>query len=85
MKPYDEFRAFATYAESLQEDGTTVEATIKAVATDMGELGGVYRDVEDIRRTDVAKFLQRRNVMNVGVVTPLLPGLFKSRPDALSG
>ncbi|MDD9999836.1 MAG: DUF262 domain-containing HNH endonuclease family protein [Rhodospirillaceae bacterium] len=72
MKPYDEFRAFATYADGLQGDDASVKDTVKAVAKDMGALGGVYRDVEDIRRADVAKFLQRRNVMNVGVVTPLL-------------
>ena len=63
MKPYDEFRAFEKYAEGK---------TIGDIARDLGDLGGIYRDVEEIRRSDIAKFLERRNVMNVGVVTPLL-------------
>lgn len=35
-------------------------------------MGEIFRDVEDIRLPAIAKFLERRNVMNVGVVTPLL-------------
>ena len=68
MKPYDEFRTFEKYAAARLEEGDT----IKDVARDMGDLGSIYRDVEEVRRTDIARFLERRNVMNVGVVTPLL-------------
>ena len=47
--------------------------TIRDVARDLGDLGRIYReDVEEGRRADIAKFLERRNVMNVGVVTALL-------------
>ena len=75
MKPYDEFRTFEKYADArLEEDGT-----IKDVARDMGDLGSIYRDVEEVRRTDIARFLERRNVMNVGVVTPLLLWLLSTR------
>lgn len=35
-------------------------------------MGTIFRDVEDVRIPNIAKFLERRNVMNVGVVTPLL-------------
>ena len=72
MRPYDEFRAFDKYAQSQLEDGAAIEKTIKDVAADLGELGDVYRDVEEKRRADIGEFLDRRNVMNVGVVTPLL-------------
>ncbi len=74
MKPYDEFKAFKTYTESKKVDGATTKDTIDEVATDMCEMGDVYRDIEEIRKVDVAvaKFLKRRQVMNVGVVTPLL-------------
>ena len=68
MKPYDEFRAFEKYADMRVGE----EETIREVARDLGELGTIYRDVEEVRRSDIARFLKRRNVMNVGVVTPLL-------------
>lgn len=63
MKQHDEFRAFEKYAE---------ERTIQVVAEDLGEIGRIYRDVEEVRRPDIARFLERRNVMTVGQVTPLL-------------
>ena len=68
MKPYDEFRAFEKYAAARVSE----DETIQDVARDLGKLGTIYRDVEEVRRADIARFLQRRNVMNVGVVTPLL-------------
>ena len=68
MKPYDEFSAFKKYAGTRRNRGDTIEE----VAADMGEIGRIYREIEEFRRTDVARFLKRRNVMNVGVVTPLL-------------
>ena len=74
MKPYDEFRAFEKYADARLAAGDT----IRDVARDMGDLGSIYRDVEEVRRADIATFLERRNVMNVGVVTPLLLWLLSS-------
>ena len=68
MKPYDEFRAFETYAREREHAGDTIHD----VARDLGELGNTYRDVEEFRLEDIKRFLERRNVMNVGVVTPLL-------------
>lgn len=68
MKPYDEFRAFEKYADARIHE----KETIQDVARDLGKLGTIYRDVEEVRRADIARFLRRRNVMNVGVVTPLL-------------
>ena len=68
MKPYDEFRAFETYAREREHTGDTIHD----IAWDLGELGNTYRDVEEFRREDIKRFLERRNVMNVGVVTPLL-------------
>ena len=65
MKAYDEFRAFERHANAQGDD-------IHAVARDMMEVGEIFRDIEEVRRMDISKFLERRNVMNVGVVTPLL-------------
>ena len=68
MKPYDEFRAFVKYADARVGG----DETIQDVVRDLGKLGTIYRDVEEVRRANIARFLERRNVMNVGVVTPLL-------------
>ena len=68
VKNYDEFRAFEKYADAQVRAGRTIQD----VAGDLGDLGRIYRDVEQVRRADIARFLERRNVMNVGQVTPLL-------------
>ena len=68
MKAYDEFRAFGRHVDACQRGGQTIHD----IAKDMTDLGNIYRDVEEVRRADIAKFLERRNVMNVGAVTPLL-------------
>ncbi|MCY4428840.1 MAG: DUF262 domain-containing protein [Rhodospirillales bacterium] len=68
MKPYDEFRAFDRYADNRKAAGET----IGDIARDLSDVGMIFRDVEDIRIPEIGKFLERRKVMNVGVVTPLL-------------
>ena len=68
VKNYDEYRAFEKYADAQVRAGSTIQD----VAGDLGDLGRIYRDVEQARRADIARFLERRNVMNVGQVTPLL-------------
>ena len=73
-KPYDEFREF----EKLVETRTNVGDTIRDVSKDIGDIGRIYRDVEQMTRKDIGSFLARRNVMNVGVVTPLLLWLLSS-------
>ena len=73
MKPYDEFRAFEKYSDARVKEGKTIRDVARDVARDLRDLGRIYReDVEEDRRADIAKFLERRSVMNVGVVTPLL-------------
>lgn len=68
MKPYDEFRAFETYAQEREH----ADDTIHDIARDLGKIGSIYREVEEVQRGEIKQFLERRNVMNVGVVTPLL-------------
>ncbi len=65
MKPYDEFRAFEKYSAEAEKETTDI-------VRDLRHIGNIYREVEEIKRLDIRKFLERRNVMNVGVVTPLL-------------
>jgi hypothetical protein len=73
-KPYNEFRVFGDYADARSGEGETV----LDIAKDIGDLGRIYRDVEALRPESIASFLERRNAMNVGVVTPLLLWLLSS-------
>ena len=73
-KPYDEFRVFEKYAQARSKDGETVFD----IAKDIRDLGGVFRDVEELGRENIGSFLERRNIMNVGVATPLLLWLLSS-------
>ena len=75
MKAHDEFRAFAEYVKTRM---TTAGDTIHNIVKDMTETSRIYRDVEQVRLRDIAKFLERRNVMNVGAVTPFLLWLLSS-------
>ena len=74
-KPYNEFRAFDKYVLRIRSEE---ESDIFAIASDIGDIGSIYREIEELRHTDIATFLERRNVMNVGVVTPLLLWLLSS-------
>jgi len=67
-KAHDEFREFGTYARGREEAGERIED----IARDIGKIGKLFRDIEDIQREDIAPFLELRKVMNAGVVTPLL-------------
>ena len=67
VKPYDEFRVFTEYAGEQ-----TGRDTIQNVAEDMGTLGRTYRQMEQLKRKDIRRFVERRNSMGVGVITPLL-------------
>ena len=83
VRNYDEFRAFESYANKQFAIGKT----ISDVAADFGGIGKIYRDIEDVRRTDIAEFLTRRNIMNVTAVTPLLLWLLSNndlQPPALA-
>ena len=83
VRNYDEFRAFESYAN----EQFAIGKTISDVAADFGGIGKIYRDIEDVRRTDIAEFLTRRNIMNVTAVTPLLLWLLSNndlQPPALA-
>ena len=73
-KPYDEFRVFEKYADARSSE----KETVLDIAKDIGDLGRIYREIEELSRENIASFLERRNVMNVGVVTPLLLWLLSS-------
>ena len=66
-KPYNEFRVFGEYADARPK-----KETVRDIAKDIGDLGQIYRDLEELRPESIASFLERRNAMNVGVITPLV-------------
>ena len=83
VRNYDEFRAF----ESYSNEQYVIGKTISDVAADFGGIGKIYRDIEDVRRADIAEFLTRRNIMNITAVTPLLLWLLSNndlKPPALT-
>jgi len=67
-KAHNEFRAFEAYAKRQRKTGEKIQD----IAKDIGKISSIYRDVDEVRRLDIAKFLKRRNVMNLGTTTPLL-------------
>ena len=78
-KPYNEFRVFGDYADKRSEaEERPRDETVRDIAKDIGDLGQIYRDVEESRPESIASFLERRNAMNVGVVTPLVLWLLSS-------
>ena len=49
----------------------------------MSKIGEIFRQIEEVRRKDIAKFLERRRTMNVGAATPLLLWLLSANlPEA---
>ena len=74
IKANDEFNAFKDYAQDAQESGES----IAEVATDIGKIAGIYRNLELRRIPEIDTFLYRRSVMQVGVITPVLLWLFAS-------
>ena len=71
-KPYHEFGIFENYAKAKRGPNDDTEEVVRSIAADLGKLGKIYRNVEEGEEEDVATFVARRNVMGVGVVTPLL-------------
>ena len=71
-RAYHEFGVFEEYAKARIGTNDKKETATRDVANDLGEVGKTYRRVESGEGEDIAKFVARRNVMGLGVVTPLL-------------
>lgn len=65
------FSKFRAYAEEEMNS-----KPIRELAEDIGAVGAVYRDLEEGRYPEITTFLYRRQVMQVGVLTPVLLWLF---------
>ena len=61
------FSAFRAYSEDTQNP-----KSIREIAEDIGTVGVIYRNLEERRYPEIATFLYRRQVMQVGVITPVL-------------
>ncbi len=80
----DEFDAFKKYAD----DAKSVGGSIAAIAADVGEIGAIYYDLERRGKPEFDDFLYRHQVMQIGVLTPVLLWLFASdvpQPQLLKG
>ena len=69
------FDTFRVYAESKEIDSP---------ATDIKRIGNTYRRIEHATDPDEVAFVYRWQVMDAGVVTPLLLLLFSAPPNQLS-
>lgn len=67
----DGFSVFRRYYAS-------VNRPIEEIATDIGRIAGYYRSLEEESISDMAMFLYRWKVMQVGVLTPVLLWLLSS-------
>ena len=79
-KPYNEFKVFGDYTDARSSEGETVFD----IANDIREIGLIYREMEDLSIENIASFLERLNVMNVGVVAPLLLWLLSSNVPSVT-
>lgn len=73
-KAHNEFVVFSEYAEKASKEGSSIQS----VAADIGRLGDIYRDIDQLRLPDIEPFLYRRRVMDIGVVIPVLLWLLSS-------
>ena len=80
IRANNEFNAFKDYAEDARKRR---ELSIAAIAEDIGKIGDIYRDLEQQRKPGIETFLYRREVMQVGVITPVLLWLFASEVPQL--
>ena len=70
-----EFRNYVD-ARNKEEDGQT---SIQTVATEIKTAGLIYKDLEEVKISEIETFLKRMKVMGLGVVTPLLLWLYTSK------
>ncbi len=79
-RPYHEFRVFSDYVDARSgTDARSRERSARGIADDIGALGRIYRDAEDLMRPkSIASFLGRLKAMNVGVTMPLVLWLLSS-------
>ncbi len=70
----DEFDAFKNYADGAKQSNRSVGD----IAADISKIGAIYSDLERGRKQDFDTFLRRHQVMQIGVLTPILLWLFSS-------
>lgn len=73
-KAHDEFRAFKDYTDKQEDQGTTIDE----IALDLNRIGEIYHAIEERRWEGIETFLDRRRIMDVGVITPVLLWLLSS-------
>lgn len=70
----NEFEVFRNYVEKPEND----QVSIQRIADDISRLGKIYRDIDQVNLPEIEQFLRRRQVMGIGVITPILLWLLSS-------
>ena len=73
VRAQDEFRAFNRYFKRFEG-----KQTIHQIASDMNEIGALYRKIAERQIPEFDAFLRRRDVMYIGTVVPALLWLLSS-------
>ena len=73
VRAQDEFRAFNRYVKRFEG-----KQTIHQIASDMNEIGALYRKIVERQIPEFDAFLRRRDVMYIGTVVPALLWLLSS-------
>lgn len=73
-RPNDEFNEFKNYADSRKD----AQHSVSDIAADIGKIGAIYSDLERRRKPEFDTYLYRHQVMQIGVLTPVLLWLFSS-------
>ena len=74
VKSHTEFTAFSDYVEDAESNGVAIQD----IASDIGKLGTIYREIDQRSLPEIESFLYRRQVMDIGVVIPPLLWLLSS-------
>lgn len=69
-----EFEEFSEYVKKHEKAG----GSIHSIAGDIGRLASIYRDIDQLKVPEIEQFLYRRQVMGIGVITPVLLWLLSS-------
>ncbi|MDE2802342.1 MAG: DUF262 domain-containing HNH endonuclease family protein [Chloroflexota bacterium] len=73
IRAHNEFPVFQRYSDSVKE-----EFSVWDVAADLRSLGEIYRRIDDCDYSNIATFLERRKIMNMGAIMPPLMWLLSS-------
>ncbi len=78
VKAFEEFRTFIELCNYNEVEGHSIQETAK----DLNDVGSLYFQIENNQIDSISTFIDRRNTMNLGSITPLLLALLTSKLDS---